>query len=81
MWWCFALFAVAATGRWLTIAIVGPALLTLLFQGSTHLTEQISRRKYPDYARYQRSTSRIIPWWPSAGASTPRVPAPSEFRE
>lgn len=65
MWWCFFLFSVAATGRWLTAAIAGPALLTLLFQGSTYLTEQISLRKYPDYARYQRRTSRIIPWKPS----------------
>lgn len=66
MWWCFYLFAVAATGRWLSAAIAGPALLTLLFQGSTHLTERISSRKYPDYAEYRRTTSRIMPWWPAA---------------
>ncbi|MFN8644172.1 MAG: DUF1295 domain-containing protein [Candidatus Binatia bacterium] len=66
MWWCFYLFAVAATGRWLTAAIAGPALLTLLFQGSTHLTERISQRKYPDYAHYQRRTARLIPWRPAA---------------
>lgn len=67
MWWCFYLFSVAATGRWLTVALAGPALLTLLFQGSTHLTEQISLRKYPRYAEYQRTTSRIIPWRPKRG--------------
>ena len=62
MWWCFYLFSVAATGRWLTVALAGPALLTLLFQGSTHLTERITARKYPGYADYQRTTSRIVPW-------------------
>lgn len=65
MWWCFYVFSVAATGRWLNLSIAGPVLLTLLFQGSTRLTEQISSRKYPDYAQYQRTTSRIIPWRPA----------------
>lgn len=70
MWWCCYLFAVAATGRWLNRYGAGAALLTLLFQGSTHLTEQISVRKYPAYARYQRTTSRLIPWWPRPDASS-----------
>jgi len=61
MWWCFFLFAVAASGTWLNPALAGPALLTLLFQGSTHLTEQITLRKYPLYAQYQRTTSRLLP--------------------
>lgn len=64
MWWCVYLFAVSATGRALSWQIMGPVLLTLLFQGSTALTESLSRRKYPDYARYCRRTSRILPWIP-----------------
>ena len=64
MWWCFSLFAVAASGTWLNPAVAGPALLTLLFQGSTHLTERITLRKYPLYAQYQRTTSRLLPWRP-----------------
>ena len=41
--------------------IYGTFLLTLLFQGSTKLTESISVAKYPDYKKYQKQVSRIIP--------------------
>ncbi len=61
MWWCMYGFAVAATGRWLDWTIVGAATLTLLFQGSTTMTEGLTRAKYPSYAAYQRSTSRLLP--------------------
>jgi len=64
MWWVYYLFSVAAGAAWLNWTIVGAMLLTLLFQGSTALTEQISVGKYPAYARYQRATSRLIPWFP-----------------
>lgn len=62
MWWSFYLFAVAATGQWLGVTIVGPAVLTLLFHGSTNFTESITLSKYPTYADYQRTTSRLWPW-------------------
>lgn len=42
----------------------GAFVLTLLFQGSTVLTEAITLRKYPLYRVYQRTTSRIVPWFP-----------------
>lgn len=61
MWWCVYGFAVAATGIWLQPTIAGVAVLTLLFQGSTTMTEGLTRAKYPSYAAYQRSTSRLIP--------------------
>lgn len=64
MWWVYYLFSVAAGAGWLNWTITGAVLLTLLFQGSTGLTEKISARKYPDYAEYQRTTSRLIPWFP-----------------
>jgi steroid 5-alpha reductase family enzyme len=64
MWWAYYVFSVAAGAGWLNSTIVGAVLLTLLFQGSTHLTEKISARKYPAYAGYQRTTSRLIPWFP-----------------
>jgi steroid 5-alpha reductase family enzyme len=67
MWWSFYLFAVAASGRWLDWPIAGAAILTLLFQGSTALTERITLRKYPNYADYQRRTSRMMPLPPRAG--------------
>lgn len=61
MWWCVYLFSVAAGAGWVNVTIVGPVLLTLLFQGSTGFTEQISVRRYPSYAEYQKTTSRLIP--------------------
>jgi steroid 5-alpha reductase family enzyme len=64
MWWTYYLFSVAAGAGWLNWTILGTVLLTLLFQGSTGLTEQISLRKYPTYAEYQKTTSRLIPWFP-----------------
>jgi len=68
MWWAFYLFAVSATGRWLHPAIIGPAVLTALFHGSTNFTESITLSKYPSYAAYQRSTSRLWPWPPRDGS-------------
>ena len=52
MWWAFYLFAVAAKGAagrdaWLQPWLAGPVLLSLLFQGSTPFTEDITARKYP----------------------------------
>lgn len=64
MWWTFYLFSVAAGAGWLNVAIVGPLLLTLLFHGSTAFTERLSRAKYPTYSDYQRTTSRLVPWFP-----------------
>ena len=64
MWWSYYVFSVAAGAGWLNWTILGAALLTLLFQGSTWLTEKISLRKYPDYAHYQATTSRLLPWFP-----------------
>ena len=43
-----------------------PLFLTLLFIGSTRLTEEITRSKYPEYVDYCRVTSMWVPW-PSKG--------------
>jgi steroid 5-alpha reductase family enzyme len=64
MWWSFYLFSVTASGQWLNWTIIGAVLLTLLFQGSTGITEKLSLRKYPEYADYQKVTSRLMPWPP-----------------
>jgi len=61
LWWSFYLFAVAAGAGALDASIAGAAVLTLLFQGSTRLTERLSREKYPAFAEYQATTSRLIP--------------------
>ena len=61
MWWAFYLFAVGASGQWLHWTGLGFVALTLLFHGSTQLTESISLSRYPSYSDYQASTPRIIP--------------------
>lgn len=63
-WWTLCLFAVAASGRIVDWTFVGALLLTLLFHGSASFTESITLSKYPRYAEYQRTTSRLIPWVP-----------------
>ena len=65
MWWTYYVFSIAAGAGWLNWTITGAVLLTLLFQGSTGLTEKLSARKYPAYAGYQRTTNRLVPWFPS----------------
>lgn len=65
IWWAFALFAVAAGAPALNPSLAGAAVLTALFQGSTRLTEQLSLAKYPSYADYQRTTSRLLPLPPA----------------
>lgn len=67
-WWLFFALGVAAAHSVLQWTVLGPALLTVLFIGSTRFTEEISCSKYPQYASYQRSTSAIIPWVGSSRA-------------
>ncbi|MGB8329573.1 MAG: DUF1295 domain-containing protein [Polyangiales bacterium] len=64
MWWTYYGFSIAAGAGWLNWTITGAVLLTLLFQGSTDLTEKLSARKYPAYTDYQERTSRLMPWLP-----------------
>lgn len=64
-WWAFyaigAVALVADGGSWLNWTIVGAALLTVLFIGSTIFTESITAAKYPEYAEYRRTTSMLVP--------------------
>jgi len=62
-WWLLYLIGAAAAGSLLHWTIAGAILLTLLFIGSTRLTEQITLSKYPEYAEYQRRTSAVLPWF------------------
>lgn len=66
IWWTYYVFSIAAGAGWLNWTILGATLLSLLFQGSTGLTEKISARKYPEYVEYQRTTSRLMPWFPKS---------------
>ena len=68
-WWAF--YAIGATaaaasglGLWggvLNWSVLGAALLTLLFIGSTIFTESITASKYAGYADYQQRTSMLVP--------------------
>ena len=71
-WWLLFLMGAAAAGSLRQWTVVGAVLLTLLFVGSTRFTEAITLSRYPEYARYQRATSAVVPWPPrrSAGATS-----------
>ena len=61
IWISFYLFGVAASGKWLNWTIAGAILLVLLFQGSTHLTEIISSKRYPAYSIYKKEVPKFFP--------------------
>lgn len=71
MWWLVFLMGAVASGSVLQWTLAGPVLLTVLFVGSTRLTERISLSKYPEYADYQRTTSAVIPWFPRRSQAVP----------
>ena len=66
MWWTLWGFTLAAGAPWLSVALVGPVLLTLVIHGSTGMSEALARAKYPAYTAYCRRTSRWIPLPPRA---------------
>jgi steroid 5-alpha reductase family enzyme len=56
------LFGVAATGDLINWTIVGPLTIHGLFLGtSVGITEKHELSRKPEYAEYQRTTSRLIP--------------------
>lgn len=64
IWIAVYMFGTAVTGEWCRWDSAAVITLILLFQGSTNLIERITVEKYPTYATYQRTTSRLMPWWP-----------------
>jgi steroid 5-alpha reductase family enzyme len=68
-WWVVFLFGAVAAGSLLQWTVLGAALLTGLFVGSTIFTESITRSKYPEYADYQATTSPVVPWFPRSRAT------------
>ena len=68
IWFSFYLFSVASLqggvpsklSGWFNATIAGPALLSLLFQGSARFTEVISCEKYPEYRHYQATTGMFF---------------------
>ena len=66
VWWTLFIYGVAAGGGLIDVAGLGVVLLTLLFVGSTRFTESITASRYPEYSRYQATTSAIVPWAPGS---------------
>lgn len=66
MWCVLAVWAIAVGSREWLLVLPGALTLVALFFGSTRVTEELSVRKYPSYADYQRTTSKLIPWPPRA---------------
>ena len=64
IWLVFYAFSWASGAAALNFSVAGAVLLVMLFQGSTAMTEALSRAKYREFAAYQRATSRLVPWWP-----------------
>ena len=73
-WWLFFLMGSVAAGSLVQWTVLGPALLTLLFVGSTRFTERITLSRYSEYANYQRRTSPVVPWTPRESAAAPSTP-------
>jgi steroid 5-alpha reductase family enzyme len=64
-WWSYAAMAVGAAGWWVTVA--APALLLFFLLRVTGIgptEKQAASGRGEDYRRYQRTTSRFIPWIP-----------------
>jgi steroid 5-alpha reductase family enzyme len=64
-WWIIWLAAFSIACDPVSSGLFGPFVLTLIFTGSTILTESISSSKYPEYRNYKKKViSPIIPWFP-----------------
>lgn len=61
IWMAFHLYSVAATKKRANASDAGWVLLVLLFQGSSWFTENMSRKKYPAYAEYQKRVPLYVP--------------------
>jgi steroid 5-alpha reductase family enzyme len=67
-WWVLFLMGSLAAGSLFQSSVLGAVLLSVLFVGSTNFTEKITLSRYPEYAKYQRKTSAIVPWFPRSRA-------------
>ena len=66
IWWVFYAFTFSVQPfAYVNWTILGTISLTLLINGSTAFTEWVSAGKYPKYKEYQKTTSRLIPWFSS----------------
>lgn len=65
LWWIFYAFTFSVHPHsYINWSILGTISLTCLMNASTIFTESISSKKYSKYKIYQKTTSKLMPWWP-----------------
>lgn len=67
VWCCFYLFSIGGGIGIINWSVIGALLLIVLFLGSSAFAEEISKSKYPEYARYCREVSKFFPGKPYQG--------------
>lgn len=81
IWFTFYLWAAVITTDLWNYAVVGPIAYFVLFQGSTRMTEEITKAKYPAYRWYQKKVGMLCPvpfcYWDWENNSTIVDPADS----
>lgn len=67
MWWTMAAFSISTqlhkrgSTSYINYTMYGPIMITCALLGTCSLTEKIARKKYAEYADYQREVPRVIP--------------------
>lgn len=61
VWWSFYLWSSVQAAKPLNWTIIGPIIYSLIFLGSTPITEYITSGKYPEYKEYQQQVSMFFP--------------------
>ncbi|MBR1872193.1 MAG: DUF1295 domain-containing protein [Bacteroidales bacterium] len=61
IWVCFYIFSIAAGTGLFNWSLIGALLLIVLFLGSAAFAEEISKEKYPLYAKYCAEVSKFFP--------------------
>lgn len=61
VWWSFYLWSALLAEKPLNWTIIGPIIYSLVFVGSTPITEKISSDKYPEYKEYQQQVGMFLP--------------------
>lgn len=70
-WWGIFAIAAAAGGWWSVLSPVAMTFLIVRISGVGMLERTIAERR-PDYARYMRTTSAFIPWFPRPSSEEDR---------
>ncbi len=81
IWLAFYQWSCSTTNVLYSWAGLGSALLVLLFQASTSLTERISSGKYPEYSEYQRQVGMFVPTGLAYKTPAPKQPKVIRFSE